>query len=53
MMTWEKGYHSVSSGARHHFIIGLVIDLDDKTVQINITKGHYFCCFGSTASACA
>ena len=42
MMTGEKGYHSVDSGARHHFIIGLVIDLDDKTVQMNITKGHSF-----------
>jgi len=42
MMTGEKGYHSVDAGARHHFIIGLVIDLDDKTVQMNITKGHYF-----------
>ena len=41
-MTGEKGYHSVVSGARHHFIIGLVIDLDDKTVQMEITKGHYF-----------
>ena len=41
-MTGEKGYPSASSGARHHFIIGLVIDLNDKTVQVNITKGHYF-----------
>ena len=32
----------MDSGARHDFIIGLVIDLDDKTVQVNITKGHYF-----------
>jgi hypothetical protein len=42
MLTGEKGYHSVDSGARHHFIIGLVIDLDDKTVQMDITKGHCF-----------
>ena len=28
--------------ARHHFIIGLVIDLDDKTVRMEIIKGHYF-----------
>ena len=41
-LTGEKGYHSVDSGARHHFIIGLVIDLDDKTVRMEITKGHYF-----------
>ncbi len=40
--TGEKGYHSVESGARHHFIIGLVIDLDDKTVQMQITKGHHY-----------
>ena len=40
-LTGEKGYHSVESGARHHFIIGLVIDLDDKTVRMDITKGHY------------
>ena len=41
-LTGEKGYHSVYSGARHHFIIGLVIDLDDKTIRMEITKGHYF-----------
>ena len=40
-LTGEKGYHSVESGARHHFIIGLIIDLDDKKVQMEITKGHY------------
>ena len=40
--TGEKGYHSVESGARHHFIIGLVIDIDDKTVQMQITKGHHY-----------
>ena len=40
--TGEKGYHSVESGARYHFIIGLVIDLDDKTVQMQITKGHHY-----------
>ena len=39
MMIGEKGYHSVDSTARHHFIIGLVIDLNDKTTQMNITKG--------------
>ena len=38
-LTGEKGCHSVESGARHHSIIGLVIDLDDKTVQMEITKG--------------
>ena len=41
-LTGEKGYHSVDSGARYHFIIGLIIDLDDKTVQMEITEGHYF-----------
>lgn len=41
-LTGEKGYHSVESGARHHFVIGLIIDLDDKTVQMEITKGHHF-----------
>ena len=41
-LTGEKGYHSVDSGARYHFIIGLIIDLHDKTVQMNITKGHYY-----------
>ncbi len=40
-LTGEKGYHSVESGARHHFVIGLIIDLDDKTVQKEITKGHH------------
>jgi len=42
MLTGEKGYHSVDSGARHHFIIGLVMHLDDKTVQMHITTGHCF-----------
>ena len=42
MMTGEKGYHSLDSTTRHHFIIGLVIDLDDKTVPMNITKRHCF-----------
>ena len=42
VLTGEKGYHSVDSGARYHFIIGLIIDLHDKTVQMNITKGHYY-----------
>ena len=41
-LTGEQGYHSVDSGARYHFIIGLAIDLHDKTVQMNITKGHYY-----------
>ena len=41
-LTGEKGYHTVDSGARYHFIIGLIIDLDDKTVRMEITKGHYF-----------
>ena len=40
-LTGEKGYCSVESGSRHHFIIGLVIDLDDKTVQMQIIKGNY------------
>ena len=40
-LTGEKGYHSIISGARHHFVIGLIIDLDDKTVQTEITKGHH------------
>ncbi|DBB07205.1 TPA: hypothetical protein ACH3X1_011770 [Trebouxia sp. C0004] len=39
--TGEKGYHNVESGARHHFIIGFVTDLDDQTVQMEITKGLY------------
>ena len=38
MMTGEKRYHSVNSGARHDFIIWLAIDLDDKTVQMNFTN---------------
>ena len=40
-LTGDKGYCSVESGSRHHFVIGLVIDLDDKTVQMQITKGNY------------
>ena len=40
-LTGEKGYHSVESGATYHFLIGLVIDLYEKTVQMEITKGHY------------
>ena len=40
-LTGEKGYHSVDSGARYHFIKLLVIDLHDKTVQTNIPTGHY------------
>ena len=40
-LTGEKGYCSVESGSRHHFVTGLVIDLDDKTVQMQITKGNY------------
>ena len=49
-LTGEKGYHSVESGARHHFVIGLIIDLEDKTVQTEITKGHHTQAFGSLAS---
>lgn len=41
-MTEEKGHYSVDPGARHHLIIGLVVDLDDKTVQMDVTKGHHF-----------
>lgn len=33
-LTGERGYHSVNSAARHHFIVGLVMDLDDTTVQM-------------------
>ena len=40
--TGEKRYHSVESGAKHHFIIGLVLDSYDKTVQMQITKGHHY-----------
>ncbi len=40
-LTSEKGYYSVESGARHHFVTGLIIHLDDKTVQMEITKGHH------------
>ena len=31
----------MESGATHHFLKVLVIDLYDKTVQMEITKGHY------------
>lgn len=41
-LTGEKGYHSVESGPRHHFVIGLVIEVEDKTVQMQITKGHHY-----------
>ena len=40
-LTGEKGYRSVGSGSRHHFIKGLVIHLDDKAVQTEITKGQH------------
>ena len=40
-LTGEKGYCSVESGSRHHFVIGLVLDSDDRTVQMHITKGNY------------
>ncbi len=42
MLNGEKGHHSVDSGARHQFIIELVIDLNDSTVQKDISKGHCF-----------
>ena len=38
----EKGYTSVKPGSRYHFIIGLVIDLGEKTVQMEITTGHHY-----------
>ena len=41
-LTGEKGYKSVESGSRCHFIIGLVIDSGSKTVQMEITKGHHY-----------
>ena len=41
-LTGEKAYRSIDSGARYHFIIDLIVDLHDKTVQMNITKGHYY-----------
>ncbi len=31
----------MESGPRYHFIIGLVIIVNDKTVQMNITKGQH------------
>ena len=40
-LTGEKGYKSVKPGSRYHFIIGLVIDLGEKTVQMEITTGHH------------
>ncbi len=40
-LTGEKGYTSVKPGSRYHFIIGLVIDLGEKTVQMEITGHHY------------
>ncbi|DBA77425.1 TPA: hypothetical protein ACH3X1_009257 [Trebouxia sp. C0004] len=43
-LTGEKGYKSVGSGSRYHFIIGLVIDSGSKTVQMEITKGHHYQC---------
>ena len=59
VLTGEKGYHSVASGARHHLIIGLVINLDDKTVQMDIDdirnsfEGALCFSFGSAAAVCA
>ncbi len=41
-LTGEKGYKTVESGSRYHFIIGLVIDSGSKTVQMEITKGHHY-----------
>jgi len=41
-LTGEKGYKSVESGSRYHFIIGLVIDIGSNTVQMEITKGHHY-----------
>lgn len=32
----------MDSGARDHFVIGLVVDLDSKTVHMNINKEHHF-----------
>ena len=43
-LTGEKGYKSVDSGSRYHFIIGLVIGSGRKTVQMEITKGHHYQC---------
>ena len=40
-LTGTKGYYSVEAGSRYHFIIGLVIDSEDKTVQMQITEGHH------------
>ena len=40
-LTGEKGYYSVESGARHHFVVGLIIDLENKTVHTEIIKGHH------------
>ena len=45
-LTGEKGYKSVDSGSRYHFIIGLVIDSASKTVQMEIAKGHHYQCLG-------
>ena len=43
-LTGKKGYKSVESGSRYHFITGLVIDSGSKTVQMEITKGHHYQC---------
>ena len=40
-MLHSRHEHS-SSRARHQFIIELVIDLNDSTVQKDISKGHCF-----------
>lgn len=41
-LTGEKGFQSVESAPEYHFIIGLVIDCHDRTVQMHITKGHHY-----------
>lgn len=41
-LTGEKGFQSVESAPEYHFIIGLVIDCHERTVQMHITKGHHY-----------
>lgn len=41
-LTGEKGFQSVESAPEYHFIIGLVTDCHDRTVQMHITKGHHY-----------
>ncbi len=41
-MTGEKGYQSVESRPKCHFIIGLVINVYDKTVHLIIMKAHHY-----------